>query len=763
VLQAQGLTDTTVELLWSPVANATAYDVYRGGSHVTTLAGTLFDDTGRTASTTYTYTVTATVSGSPTAQSQPATATTQATADAASPTWTGAPPALTTANLTSNSVKLTWTRAVDNAGVVGYRVLRGEDPATPTAIATQDVGLTYNATNLKAATNYTFQVEALDAAGNMSTTLSTSITTGLATDSPPSPPTSGSFSATSFSNTRIDLKWGVVAGAVGYQIFRGTSPGAEGSTPVGEVDEPASPWFSDNGLTGSTTYYYTIKALSSGGNLSVASTEKSASTLANGTVKIVRGPYVQWVTPTSARVAWWTNIASPAVVNYGIGSPTGNTATDTVPAQEHVVLLAPLTAGTAYQYTVGDGVSAVSGMANFVTNATPGTAFSFDAMGDYGSASPGEKQNANLIAADDAQFLQTLGDNVYSQAADPNFSTTYSEMDGHFFSQMQSALSAKALWTANGNKEYYGDGAWFKVIYAPNNEHWYSYDWGDAHIVVLDSSQPFDPASAQYAFAQADLAANQGSTWRIVVIQDPPYSSTSNNSSSGPVQTNLVPLFQAQNVQLVLSGNSHNYERTFPLINGAPAAGGVTYVVSGNGGNSFNPFTIPAPAYSAFRDATHFGHLHVAVSASTITVSEISAADGSTLDSTVIVSGSTYHPLAGPARIVDSRIPLGLATKLTSGSPQSFQVTGVGGVPAGATAITGNVTVTGQTALGFVALTTTSQANPSTSTINFPVGDNRANGVTTPLGSGGKLWAVYKATAGATTQLVFDVTGYFTP
>ena len=128
----------------------------------------------------------------------------------------------------------------------------------------------------------------------------------------------------------------------------------------------------------------------------------------------------------------------------------------------------------------------------------------------------------------------------------PELRHQYSEVDGHWFKQMQPAFSAKALWTANGNKEYYGHGAWFNVIWAPNNEKWYSYDWGDAHIVVLDSSQPFDPASAQYLWAQADLQANQGSAWRIVVIQDPPYSSTSANSSSMPVETNLVPLFQAQ-------------------------------------------------------------------------------------------------------------------------------------------------------------------------------------------------------------------------
>ena len=68
MLQAQGLTDTTAELLWSPVAGASSYDVYRGVTHVgVAVTGTLFDDTGLTPNTTYTYSVTATVSGTPSA------------------------------------------------------------------------------------------------------------------------------------------------------------------------------------------------------------------------------------------------------------------------------------------------------------------------------------------------------------------------------------------------------------------------------------------------------------------------------------------------------------------------------------------------------------------------------------------------------------------------------------------------------------------------------------------------------------------------
>ncbi len=762
MLQAQGLTDTTAELLWSPVAGASSYDVYRGVTHVgVAVTGTLFDDTGLTPNTTYTYSVTATVSGTPSAATAAAPITTQAPADTSAPTWTGVSPALTAGSVTSNSVALSWSRATDNVGVVGYRILRGEGPTTPTAIATQDVGLMYKATSLKAATSYTFKVEALDAAGNESSLLSATVTTTAATDTAPAPPTSGTIFATPFSDSRIDVTWGTVAGAVGYQVFHSTTSGGP-YTFAGEVDEPASPWFSDNGLAANTAYYYTIKALSSGGNLSIASAQKSAATLVGGTVKIVRGPYVQWATSTSARVAWWTNIASPSVVTYGTASPTGNTASDGDAVQEHVILLAPLSAGTSYQYAVGDGSVTATGALK--TTAAPGSPFSFDAIGDYGSGSVGQKQNAAGIAADNADFLQTVGDNVYSQSADPDFTHTYSEMDGHFFKPMQPALSAKALWTANGNKEYYGNGAWFKVIWAPNNERWYSYDWGDAHVLVLDSTQPYASGTPQYAFAQADLNANQNGAWRIVVIQDPPYSSTSNSSSADAVRANLVPLFEAENVQLVLSGNSHNYERSYPLLGGVPNAGGVTYLVSGNGGNSFNPFTIPQPSWSAHRDATHYGHLHISVSPTAIDIQEINASDSSVLDSASILASSTYHALAGPVRIVDSRIALNLPTKLHSSVPQSFQVTAFNGdgIPAGATAITGNLTVTGQTAAGYVAITTTSQANPSTSTINFPVGDNRANGLTSPLGAGGKLWAVYKSsTSTATTQLVFDVTGYF--
>lgn len=121
--------------------------------------------------------------------------------------------------------------------------------------------------------------------------------------------------------------------------------------------------------------------------------------------------------------------------------------------------------------------------------------------------------------------------------------------------------------------------------------------------------------------------------------------------------------------------------------------------------------------------------------------------------------GATYVPIT-PLRVLDTRNGIGLTGRFLSGVPRTWQLNGI---PAGAVAITGNVTVTGQTTYGFVAVTTNPTASPSTSTINFPVGDNRANNVTVAVGPGGQLSAVFKAPTGQSTELVFDVTGYFLP
>jgi hypothetical protein len=125
-------------------------------------------------------------------------------------------------------------------------------------------------------------------------------------------------------------------------------------------------------------------------------------------------------------------------------------------------------------------------------------------------------------------------------------------------------------------------------------------------------------------------------------------------------------------------------------------------------------------------------------------------------------SGATYHALT-PARILDSRDGTGgLAGPFSSHAARTFGVIGHGGVPSNATAVTGNLTVTGQTKGGYLFVGPNPMDNPTSSTLNFPAGDDRANSVTVALGSGTLSVTYVAPIAGQTAYVIFDVTGYFT-
>jgi hypothetical protein len=120
------------------------------------------------------------------------------------------------------------------------------------------------------------------------------------------------------------------------------------------------------------------------------------------------------------------------------------------------------------------------------------------------------------------------------------------------------------------------------------------------------------------------------------------------------------------------------------------------------------------------------------------------------------LGGATYHPRTTPAhaRVLDSRSAIGVAGPFQARQPDSFQVTqypgdpySYGDLPSSAVAVTGNLTVVNQMCRGYLTIapgdTLTPEVPPETSTINFPVGDTRANGVTAGLSPSGRLDLVY--------------------
>ena len=116
-----------------------------------------------------------------------------------------------------------------------------------------------------------------------------------------------------------------------------------------------------------------------------------------------------------------------------------------------------------------------------------------------------------------------------------------------------------------------------------------------------------------------------------------------------------------------------------------------------------------------------------------------------------------------PCRIVDTRNaagPLG-GPSLAANATRTFTVTGVCGIPAGTKAISANVTVVAGSAAGVFSFYPGNAFPLGTTTLNFGVGQIRANNAILELATDGTgTIGVQNASAGANHVLV-DVNGYW--
>ncbi|MEV3984619.1 glycosyl hydrolase family 18 protein [Nonomuraea sp. NPDC049758] len=165
-LRSTGVTDTSVALAWNASTDnvaVTGYEVYRGGTLVTTVTGTTYNDTGLTANTAYSYTVRARdAAGNRSANSNQISATTTGGGGGDDKTPPSVPGNLRSTGVSNNSVSLAWNASTDNVAVTGYEVYRGG------TLVTTVTGTSYNDTGLSANTSYNYTVRARDAAGNRS-------------------------------------------------------------------------------------------------------------------------------------------------------------------------------------------------------------------------------------------------------------------------------------------------------------------------------------------------------------------------------------------------------------------------------------------------------------------------------------------------------------------------------------------------------------------------------------------------------------------
>lgn len=124
------------------------------------------------------------------------------------------------------------------------------------------------------------------------------------------------------------------------------------------------------------------------------------------------------------------------------------------------------------------------------------------------------------------------------------------------------------------------------------------------------------------------------------------------------------------------------------------------------------------------------------------------------------LTGGTFHPVT-PARLLDSRTSVGgWSAPLGPGASRNLAVRGAGPVPAEATAIVGELTITNGSTTSAIALWPAGAAMPAARVFGFIAGATITETAAVAIGTGGSV--TFGNDAGS-VDVIFDVQGYYAP
>ena len=304
---------------------------------------------------------------------------------------------------------------------------------------------------------------------------------------------------------------------------------------------------------------------------------------------LARGPYLHVGTPTSIVVRWRTDTDESSEVRYGTDSANLNQIVNSTAAvTEHELQLSGLTPDTTYYYSIGPIGNSHRTPADGLSFKTSPVTGSTDpvriwTIGDAGTANSDQQAVYNAYqtyaGSDYTNVFMMLGDNAYNTGTD-------AEYQAAVFDMYPEMLAASSLWSCRGNHEGIHAGFDYYDIFtfptageagglASGSEAYYSFNVANIHFICLDShGTDRSTTGAMYTWCESDLQQNT-LPWVICFFHHPPYTKGSHNSddvvdSGGRMQDmrqNFLPLLESHGVDLVMSGHSHCYERSF-LIDG---------------------------------------------------------------------------------------------------------------------------------------------------------------------------------------------------
>jgi acid phosphatase type 7 len=315
----------------------------------------------------------------------------------------------------------------------------------------------------------------------------------------------------------------------------------------------------------------------------------------NALAAVTRGPYLQMPGSSNIVVRWRTSEFTDSCVSCGNNLANLNISfCNTALTTEHQVTLSNLLPQTTYYYAIGNHAMSRTGNTNYHFTTAPITGANRPLriwfVSDYGFQGDGElavrDSYFNFAASSrPADVWLTGGDNDQVDGSDWRAQLS-------IFQIYSNLLVTTPIWPSLGNHDSYtsstpGPCPFYDNFTLPTNgeaggvpsgsEFYFSFDYGNAHFISLNSIYPEHSASTNTAMLQwlrRDLAATR-QLWKIAFWHGPPYTKGSHDSDNpydnsaymAQMRENVLPILESYGVDLVLNGHSHVYERSY-LLNG---------------------------------------------------------------------------------------------------------------------------------------------------------------------------------------------------
>ena len=325
----------------------------------------------------------------------------------------------------------------------------------------------------------------------------------------------------------------------------------------------------------------------SGHNVHLSSSDFYLEAELSANTNLVRGPYIQMPTKDGVTIVWDTDAETVGTVDFGLDrNVSEGRVGETDAVRHHAITLDNLLPGRIYFYRLSSGDTPHAESYSLRVPSAPDQAYRFAVIGDFGY--PDHHSTvavANQVNKHEPDYLLTVGDNIYQHGQPGHY-------DSAWFTPYGVTMARGPTFPALGNHDIESEnGRWFlEYFHLPENgpaghkERNYSFDYGNAHVAVVDSN-PFDRQvdavmNSIASWLEDDLNRTD-KPWKLVTLHHALHASPGSRGIEPRLRDLLAPIFESTGVQIVFQGHNHWYERSNPV-------NGVHYITTGAGGLSLH-------------------------------------------------------------------------------------------------------------------------------------------------------------------------------